>query len=39
MFEEILLEIGLIEEMRTTRRNKEVSLTFFTIPFICKNTI
>ena len=30
---EILLEIGFIEEMRSTRGNKDVPQTFFTISF------
>ena len=34
---EILLEIGFIEEMRTTGDNKEVSQTFFHIsPYLQK---
>ena len=35
---DILLEIGFIEEMRTTRGNKELPQSFFTIPRIRENT-
>ena len=34
-----MLEIGFIEEIRTTWGNKEVPQTFSTIPFIRENTI
>ena len=38
IIKEILLEIGLIEEMRITWGNKEVPKLFFTIPLIHENT-
>ena len=38
IIKKILLEIGLIEEMRATWGNKEVPKLFFTIPLIRENT-
>ena len=38
-FKEILLEIAFVEEMISTWGNKEMPLTFYTIPFIRKNKL
>ena len=39
LFKEMLLEIGCIEELRTTSGSTEVPQTFFTIPFTRENTV